>query len=434
MVNKRFLIVSLSLAVLIVLSAALVEGVGAQSPTLTPKQALGKAMYFDTNLSINENMSCATCHGPDVGWTGPNEMINLTGSVYQGSIPGRYGNRKPPSAAYAATSPILHFSRQGGGTWIGGNFWDGRATGMVLGNPAADQAQGPPLNPLEAANPDFACVIWKVCTATDYPVSFEEVWGNQTCNINWPEDIAVTCATEGTTVELSDADRMQVSTDYNYFGLSIAAFEASPEVNAFSSKWDYARRGEAKLTAQERRGMALFEGKGKCARCHVADGQQALFTDYTYDDLGIPKNPENPFYTELAFNPLGEDWIDLGLGGYLMSVGFDEWIYEPEIGAFKVPTMRNVDLRPSPDFVKAYSHNGWFKSLWSIVHFYNTRDVLPTCPGEYTEAQALAENCWPAPEEGENINTKEIGNLGLTLEEEEAIVAFLKTLSDGYIP
>jgi cytochrome c peroxidase len=99
-----------------------------------------------------------------------------------------------------------------------------------------------------------------------------------------------------------------------------------------------------------------------------------------------------------------------------------------------VPTLRNVDLRPDLDFLKAYGHNGFFKSLEGIVHFYNTRDVLDACPGAYTEAEALAANCWPAPEVAENVNTAELGALGLTPEEENAIVAFLKTLSDGYVP
>ena len=102
------------------------------------------------------------------------------------------------------------------------------------------------------------------------------------------------------------------------------------------------------------------------------------------------------------------------------------------MGKFKVPTLRNVDLRPAPDFVKAYGHNGYFKTLKGIVHFYNTRDVKPVCPGLYSEAQALAENCWPVPEVAENVNTTELGDLGLSDAEEDAIVAFLKTLSDGF--
>ena len=434
MFNKRTLVIALGLAVLAVLLVAAVGVVGAQAPTPTPEEQLGKSMYFDTNLSINENQSCAACHGPAAGWTGPDETFNSTGAVYEGSIAGRFGNRKPPSSAYATQSPILHFSNQAGGLWVGGNFWDGRATGEKLGNPAADQAQGPPLNPLEMGNPDAACVIWKACTATGYPVSFEDVWGTGACTIGWPGDIAATCAAEGTTVALSEADRAQVSQDYDYFGLSIAAFEASAEVNAFSSKWDASLKGQDKLTKQERRGMALFEGKANCARCHVSSGQQALFTDYTYDNLGVPKNPENPFYSELTFNPLGTAWIDEGLGGYLQSAGYPASVYTAELGKFKVPTLRNVDLRPYPEFVKAYSHNGYFKSLESIVHFYNTRDVLPTCPGDYTDEQAMAANCWPAPEVAANLNTKEVGNLGLTPQEEADLVAFLKTLSDGYIP
>jgi cytochrome c peroxidase len=93
-----------------------------------------------------------------------------------------------------------------------------------------------------------------------------------------------------------------------------------------------------------------------------------------------------------------------------------------------------VDLRPAPEFVKAYGHNGYFKSLEGIVHFYNTRDVKPTCSGDYTEADALAADCWPAPEVPVNMNTAELGDLGLSPAEEAAIVAFLKTLSDGYTP
>jgi hypothetical protein len=94
-----------------------------------------------------------------------------------------------------------------------------------------------------------------------------------------------------------------------------------------------------------------------------------------------------------------------------------------------VPTLRNLALGPK-GLDKAYGHNGYFKSLEAIVHFYNSRDVKPSCPGDFTEVEALAANCWPAPEVAENVNTTEMGNLGLTLREEDAIVAFLKTLSD----
>jgi len=109
---------------------------------LTPTQQLGKSIFFDNNLSINTNQSCAACHAPEVGWTGPDSALNAGGSVYEGSIAGRFGNRKPPSSAYATTSPILHYIvEKKAALFIGGNFWDGRATGEKLGNPAADQAQ-----------------------------------------------------------------------------------------------------------------------------------------------------------------------------------------------------------------------------------------------------------------------------------------------------
>jgi cytochrome c peroxidase len=125
--------------------------------------------------------------------------------------------------------------------------------------------------------------------------------------------------------------------------------------------------------------------------------------------------------------------VDKGLGGFLASRADYAAYAAANMGKHKVPTARNVALGPEA-LIKAYGHNGYFKSLWGIVHFYNTRDVLDRCPGDYTEAEALAANCWPAPEVAENVNTAELGNLGLSRADEDAIVAFLKTLSDGYEP
>jgi cytochrome c peroxidase len=214
---------------------------------------------------------------------------------------------------------------------------------------------------------------------------------------------------------------------YGNIGLTIAAYESSIEVNAFTSKYDYTKDGAAKLSKEEQRGFALFRGKGLCHRCHTSNGNDPLFTDFSFDNLGIPQNPENPAGVAPAF-------VDPGLGGFLMSIGYPEEVYLAEWGKHKVPTLRNVDLRPNESFVKAYGHNGYFKTLEGIVHFYNTRDVKLPCPGSYTELEALAANCWPAPEVAENVNQDELGDLGLTSEEEAAIVAFLKTLSDGFTP
>ena len=140
----------------------------------------------------------------------------------------------------------------------------------------------------------------------------------------------------------------------------------------------------------------------------------------------MPKNPENPFYAmPPEINPDGAMWIDLGLGGFLDTRPEWESYAEDNYGKHKVPTLRNVDLRPSAGDVKAYGHNGYFKSLEEIVHFYNTRDV----PGEGWMGEP-----WPAPEVAENVNTDELGDLGLDAEDEAALVAFMKTLSDGYMP
>jgi cytochrome c peroxidase len=393
--NKRKVIAAiLTIAGLLVLISATVSADG-----LTPNEELGKQIFFDENLSINGNQSCASCHDPEAGWTGPLTVTNAHGAVYEGSIPGAFGDRKPPSAAYATLSPIFHQDKKG--LFVGGNFWDGRATGEVLGNPAADQALGPFTNPVEQALAAPVDVVTRVCGGS-YGDLFREVWGTEMC------------------------DPGKVDEAFGNIGVSIAAYEASSEVNAFTSKYDYAFLGMAKLTKEEQRGFALFQGKGKCKLCHLS-GKEALFTDFTFDNLGIPQNPENPA-------GVAPDFVDPGLGGFLMNASYDEEVYEAEWGKHKVPTLRNVDLRPSEDFVKAFGHNGYFKTLEGIVHFYNTRDVKVTCPGAYTEAQALAANCWPAPEYPETVNTDELGDLGLTPDEEAAIVSFLKTLSDGFIP
>jgi cytochrome c peroxidase len=365
-------------------------------------EELGKELFFD-NISDPPSMSCASCHDPNTGWTGPIAGVNAHGAVYRGAVPVRFGNRKPPSAAYATESPIFYYDVDEG-LFIGGNFWDGRATGQILGNPAADQALGPFLNPVEQNNASKAAVCEIVADAK-YAELFEVVWGEP-----------VSCD-----------DGPAVDVFYDRVGLSIAAYEASPEVNQYSSKYDAYLAGEAELTEQEEWGLELFEGKGMCSACHTSQpgpgGEPPLFTDFTYDNLGVPRNPENPWYgMDEVFiggepiNPLGDTWVDYGLGAFLESAGYAEDVVAENVGKHKVPTLRNVDMRRGNGFTKAYMHNGVFKSLEEVVHFYNTRDV----------------ELWPAPEVALNVNTDELGDLGLTAEEEAAIVAFMKTLTDGY--
>lgn len=382
---------------------------------LTPKEMLGKRLFFDAKLSTPEGQSCATCHGPTVGWSGPDSDVNNTTVVYPGALEPRFGNTKPPTAAYAGFSPPLHIEEEG--TFEGGMFWNGRAAGWDLGDPVAEQAMGPFLNPLEMNMPDKKSVILKV-QESDYAGLFKEVWG--------PDSLDAENDIDGT---------------YERIAHSIAAFERSFEVDKFSSKFDdfWRKTQEAGLDVttidetnvdqfmgmglddNELQGLVLFNTTGLCAECHIMtseDGETPpLFTDFTYDNLGVPKNPDNPFYIQdKEFNSDGKNWVDKGLGGFLEGTEKYAQYAKDNMGKQKVPTLRNVDLRPYEGFVKAFMHNGFFKTLKEVVNFYNTRDK------EGSD--------WPPPEITENVNLDEMGDLGLTDEEENLIVLFMKTLSD----
>jgi len=228
-------------------------------------------------------------------------------------------------------------------------------------------------------------------------------------------------------------------------GLSVAANEAGPDVSPFSSKFDYYLQGKASLTPQEQLGYTLFTGQGHCSQCHDASGSRPLFTNWTTANIGVPRFSGNVFYTEtqpdqygFVPNPSGPSYVDPGLGGFLASPSdtHPDWhaLAPNFVGRFQVSTLRDVDERPYPGFVKAYMHNGYFKNLKDIVHFYNTRDVLPTCPADAQDGvhPSGAQTCWPAPEVPQNVNRTQIGNLGLSSSDEDAIVAFLGTLSDSY--
>lgn len=369
-----------------------------QSPT--PLEELGKILFFDTNLSTPPGQACSACHAPATGFSGPDSAINAGQAVYSGAVHARAGNRKPPSSAYGGDSPVLYFDQEEE-LWIGGMFWDGRATGWTLDDPLAEQALGPFLNNLEQNIPQAKQVVLKVAQSA-YAALFEQVWGPAT---------------------LSFKSKADVAGAYEKIGRSIAAYERSAEVNPFTSKYDYYLKNEVTLTEPEMRGLQLFEGRAMCSACHLSspgpNGELPLFTDFTYDNVGIPRNPQNPFYAAPSgTNPDGPNWVDPGLGGFLASANFPVDAWSAQLGKHKVPTLRNVDKRPYPGFVKAYGHNGFFKSLEEITHFYNTRDVAP----------------WPPPEILANVNSDELGDLGLTAQEEADIVAFMKTLSDGYIP
>lgn len=415
-------------------------------------RTLGKLLLFDKHLSVHENEACSFCHMPETGFTGPIESLNLGTVSYPGSVRTRFSQRKPQSYMYATFAPVLHYNSLQG-DFVGGNFWDMRASGYRLQSPSAEQAQGPPTNPVEMGLPDSACLAYRLSKAP-YRNLFETVWGEDSFAIEWPRDVEKVCATPGPPpesdpypVHLSKSDRARADHVYDGFALAAAAYEASPEVSPFSSKYDSVQAGEDQFSAGEARGYALFRGKARCNQCHRdgGPGEEPLFTDFTASNLGVPRNAMLQFYFEsgpdergYSPNSAGTSYVDNGVGLFLRKLKSlsgqlnpnSTWVeLAPRFdGKFQVPTLRNVDMRPSPDFVKAYMHNGYFKSLKEVVHFYNTRDVLRRCaasdPGEKV-------SCWPPPENPANLNTKQLGNLKLTEEEENDLVSFLKTLTDS---
>ena len=417
---------------------------------------LGKLIYFDKNLSVNRNEACVFCHMPAAGFTGGVSALNATTGSYPGSVRARFSNRKPMSHMYATYAPVLHYN-QLQGDFVGGNFWDMRATGLRLNNPAAEQAQGPPVNPVEMGMPDSACIVYRL-SQRPYRALAEKIWGAQAFELHWPKDIEQVCNTPGPApasdpapVHLSAVERGSSERTFDQFAEAVATFEASTDLNSFTSKYDYVLAGKAKFTPDEETGYVLFRSAAThCNECHRdgGPGEEPLFTDFTASNLGVPRNLSLPFYEEdtpdrfgYTANASGATYVDLGVGGFLrrgpqLSAALNpnsQWEkFAPAFdGKFKTPTLRNVDMRPQPNFVKAYMHNGYLKSLKEVVHFYNTRDALPVCkPNDASEKVA----CWPAPEYPRTMNKKQLGNLHLSDRQENQIVAFLQTLTDGYLP
>ena len=443
-------------------------------------ETLGELMLFDKNMSPNRNQACASCHMPYAGFGGPIPSVNLTMIAYPGTAHFRVGKRIPQRHPYSRFFPVLQYN-QVQGLFFGGNFFDSRATGYLLRVPDAEQAQGPPVDTQEMGFPDTACVAFRLAQAVYRPL-FEEVWGKGSLDINFPHETEQICATPGgaavfggstTPIPLSAADRTSANTVYDRWAQSIDSFEQSVQVSAFSSKFDAFLAGKYKLTPAEMAGFRLFDGKGNCNSCHLdgrgttlksnqADTSSAamvnpLFTCFGSANEGLPLNPRDAFYYEtepdaygLTANPYGFGYRDLGLGTFLRS-GFGSgptpnasWKqYAPTVdGQMQVSSARDVAMTPpqcptteapGPYFQKGFFHNGYIKSLKQLVHFYNTRDkyAYPVTSGHCPPGTSEKVDCWPIPEVKNNIDMTS-GNLGLTDKEENDIVAFLQTLSDGF--
>ena len=451
---------------------------------------LGGLLQYDSNMSPFKNFACASCHMPYTGFSGPIPSVNLTMVAYPGSYAYRAAKRTAQRYTYSHTFPDLQYNTTQG-AFFGGNFWDSRATGYKLQAPDAEQAQWPPLDPLEMQFPDLACIAYRISQAQYLPL-FMTVWGDS-FNINWPSNTESICDTPAgaaefggstTPIALSADDRTKASNIYDHWGQSLSFLERSNDISPFTSKFDAFLAGKYTLTDDEMAGYNLLRGKAGCNTCHL-DGRGTtqtpgtgsdsnpstttgtdtsaiadttpVFTCWGSTNLGLPKNPRiallyetTPDFFGFTPNPGGFTYTDFGLGTFLRS-GFgsgpnpnSNWLqYAPTSdGQMQTMTVRNVAMTPSqcptteapgPYFQKEFFHNGYIKSLKQLVHFYNTRDVYryPVESGECPAGTTEKVDCWPAAEVPQNQDMT-TGNLGLTDTEENQIVAFLQTLTDGY--
>jgi len=399
----------------IVAGMLLLSFAGEGRETFTDEQRLGKLLYEDENLSLNRNQSCASCHSLKPvyqqnaftklvpAFVDP-ENVKQGTAVSSGSRPHRKGTLNAPSAGYAAFSPLFHWDEEEG-LYVGGQFWNGRADNLI------EQAKQPFLNPAEMAMPDESSVVNRIKENKGYRKLFWRVYHLDLAKVH-----------RGNNKHFSSKTPGSVKKVYHHAAKAISAFERSSELNKFNSKFDFVLAGKTGFSRLEQKGFALFSdpNKGNCAACHVADTATdkngnivpPMFTDFTYDNIGLPRNvkiPKNPA-------------PNLGLGGRADIESIDP--NGDEIGKHKVMSLRNIAITPP------YGHNGVFATLEQIVHFYNTRDTLGRVPDNNNSGFAVSG--WPAPEVLQNVNHDELGDLGLTVDEEKAIVAFMKTLTDDY--
>ncbi|MCB1582063.1 MAG: c-type cytochrome [Xanthomonadales bacterium] len=357
--------------IFILIASLVLEKVEAEV-LLNSGQQLGKAIFFDTELSSPPGQSCATCHQPNIAFSNSN-------IVHSGADSNKFANRNTPSLSYVSNTPAFKYDTiEGNVVSVGGFFWDGRAKSFE------DQVLQPFINPLEMGIPRLENLVAKIKKRPYFKSLLKQY-------------------------RISPHSQADI---LNGIKKTLIDYMSGPEFNKFNSKYDHWLTGQAKFTLEERHGMLLFErvDKGNCAACHTLKRQHVhdkpLFTDFTYDNIGVPKNTNNPFYqVPETVNPLGINYIDYGLGN---TNRIKDKRY---LGMFKVPTLRNVEV------TAPYMHNGVFSTLKEVVEFYNSRDKTDQ---------------WGAPEVPYNVNDTELGNLSLTEIEIEALVAFLKTLTDDY--
>jgi cytochrome c peroxidase len=379
------------------LTLAACGGDSDDTPTFNTEELLGEALFNDTNLSLNRSQSCSTCHDADAAFSDPAKNANNdTRAASVGDDGVSIGDRNTPTAMYADFIPTFQsgtrarFSSQQNdySGWIGGQFWDGRASDLE------EQAGAPLLNPVEMNMPSRAAVIDRVLENNDYVEAFEQLYGGDV---------------------FDNTDRA-----YRLLTESIAAFERTDTFSPFSSKYDKSITGEIIFSPASKvaQGKAIFFSQQftNCATCHqlhVIGNARETFSGYEYHNIGVPKN------TELrANNGKGEEFVDTGLASSsALPASENTALLE---GKFRVPSLRNVAV------TAPYMHNGVFKTLDTVIRFYDQH--LTDSDNAINPETGVA---WAAPEVADNISTAELQDgRKLTDNEVDALVCFLRSLTD----
>ena len=369
------------LAILCGLLLAAAPGVAVATDFAT-QEDLGKALFFDANLSFNRTQACASCHAPDRGFVDPRDTA-AGGAASVGADGTSIGDRNTPTVSYARFTPA--FAIRADKKAVGGLFYDGRAATLQ------EQAGRPPLNPIEMGMRSKAQIQERLREDPDYVRAFAALYGPGV---------------------LDDADRA-----FDAMADSIAAFERTDEVSPFDSKYDRHLRGEYKMTGEEELGMTLFFSQQftNCNVCHQLNKLPATanetFSNYEHHNIGVPVNEELR-----AANGKGKRHLDRGLQENPAAKGAEF------AGKFKTPTLRNVAV------TGPYMHNGVFKDLETVIRFYNKYNSLKP------SAQINPETGkpWGKPEIAKTVSVKELEE-GPALDDRriKALVAFLKTLTDA---
>jgi len=341
---------------------------------------LGEALFFDENLSLDRGQSCASCHDPEYGFADPRRAADGAFSLGDDGV--SLGDRNAPSASYAAFVPSFHQTKEG--VWVGGMFWDGRASGLE------EQAAGPPLNPIEMGMPDRQSVVQRLQENPEYVDAFQTLFGP---NIFDETDTAFDGMTQ-----------------------AIASFERSEAFAPFDSKYDRFLRGEAELTRQEELGRLLFFSQQftNCNMCHQLRSSPIdpaeTFSNYEHHNIGVPEN-----LAGRKQNGVAPGTVDEGLLNNPLVTGLAQQ------GKFKTPTLRNVAV------TGPYMHNGVFQELRTVVLFYNRYNSLV----ETRQTNPETGKPFRDPDVPHSLSVKELTH-GPALDDRriDALVAFLKTLTD----